>query len=85
MLQPGLIFLDRDGPANPLVAREGRYVFPRRQCFRVGRERLAEIGGEIVYNSCGDANGCHRDQPTGNNDMVPQGSRIGGASTWTGL
>ena len=40
MLAPCLIFLDGDGPADPLVARERRYVFPGRQCLRVGRERL---------------------------------------------
>jgi hypothetical protein len=60
MLPPCLIFLDGDGPADPLVARERRYVFPSRQCLRVGRERFSEIGGKIMYNSSGDLNGCHR-------------------------
>jgi len=60
MLPPCLIFLDGDGPADPLVARERRYVFPSRQCLRVGRERLSEIGRKIMYDSSGDLNGCHR-------------------------
>jgi hypothetical protein len=60
MLPPGLILLDGDGPAYPFVARERRNVFPSRPCFRVGRERLAEVGREVVYDSGGDSNGCHR-------------------------
>ena len=60
MLPPRLFFLDGDGPADPLVARERRYVFPGRQCRRVGRERLSEISGKVMYNSSGDSNGCHR-------------------------
>jgi hypothetical protein len=40
--------------ADPLVARERRYVFPSRQCLRVGRERLLEIGRKIVYDSSGN-------------------------------
>ena len=59
MLPPGLIFLDGDGPADPLVARERRYVFPGRQCLCVGRERLSEISRKFVYNSFGDSNRCH--------------------------
>jgi hypothetical protein len=60
MLPPCLIFLDGDGPADPLVTRERRYVFPCRQCLRVGRERLSEISGKIMSDSSGDSNGCHR-------------------------
>ena len=60
MLPPCLIFLDGDGPADPLVARERCYVFPSRQCLRVGRERLSEISRKIMYDSCGYLNGCHR-------------------------
>ena len=60
MLPPCLIFLDGDGPADPLVARERRYVFPSRQCLRVGRERLSEISRKVMYDSSGDLNGCHR-------------------------
>ena len=60
MLPPCLIFLDGDGPADPLVARERRYVFPGRQCLRVGRERFSEISRKIMYDSSGDLNGCHR-------------------------
>ena len=60
MLPPRLIFLDGDGPADPLVTRERRYVFPSRQCLRVGRERLSEISRETMYDSSGDLNGCHR-------------------------
>jgi hypothetical protein len=60
MVPPCLIFLDGDGPADPLVARERRYVFPSRQCLRVGRERLSEISRKIMYDSSGDLNGCHR-------------------------
>ena len=59
MLPPCLIFLDGDGPADPLVARERRYVFPCRPCLRVGRERLSEISRKVMYNSFGDSNNCH--------------------------
>jgi hypothetical protein len=60
MLPPCLIFLRGDGPADPLVARERCYVFPSRQCLRVGRERFSEIGRKAMYDSFGDSNGCHR-------------------------
>jgi len=60
MLPPCLIFLDGDGPADPLVARERRYVFPSRQCLRIGRERLSEIRWEVMCNSFRDPYGCHR-------------------------
>src|ERR1700756_2291541 len=60
MLPSRLIFLDGDGPADPLVARERRYVFPGRQCLRVRRDRLAEISRKVVYDSSGNSNGCHR-------------------------
>src|SRR5579863_9539626 len=60
MLPPCLIFLDRDGPADPLVARERGYVFPCRPCLRVRRERLLEISREVMYEPSGDSNGCHR-------------------------
>jgi hypothetical protein len=59
MLPPCLIFLDGDGPADPLVACERRYVFPCLLCLRVGRERLSEISRELMYDSFGDSNGCH--------------------------
>ena len=39
MLTPCLLFLDGDGPADPLVACERRYVFPCCSCLRVGCER----------------------------------------------
>ena len=60
MLPPCLLFLDGDGPADPLVARERRYVFPSRQCLRVGHERFSEIGWKVMYDSFGDSNGGHR-------------------------
>jgi hypothetical protein len=60
MLSPCLIFLDGGGPADPLVARERRYVFPRCPCLRVAHERFPEITREVMYNSSGDSNGCHR-------------------------
>src|SRR5437868_9228316 len=59
MLPACLIFLDGDGPADPLVARERRYVFPCRPCLRVGCKRLSEIRWEVMYNSFGDSNSCH--------------------------
>ena len=59
MLPPCLIFFDGDGPADPLVARERRYVFPCGPCLRVGRERLSEISGEVMYDSSGDSNRSH--------------------------
>ena len=60
VLPPCLIFLDGDGPADPLVARQRRNVFPRRQRLCVGRERLAEIGRKVMRHSSGDSNSCHR-------------------------
>src|SRR4051812_12257505 len=60
MLPPSLIFFDGDGPADPFVACERRYVIPCLLCLRVGRERLSEISRELMYDSCGDSNGCHR-------------------------
>src|SRR5580658_4454404 len=60
MLPPCLIFLDGDGPANPLVACERRYVFPCRPCLRVGCKRRSEISGKIMYHTPGDSNGCYR-------------------------
>jgi len=59
MLPPGLVFLDGYRPADPLVARQRSYVFPRRPRLRIGGYRLAQIGREIVYNSSGDSNGRH--------------------------
>jgi hypothetical protein len=51
VLPPCLIFLDGDGPADPFVACERRYVFPGCQCFRVGLERLSEISRKVMYDS----------------------------------
>ncbi len=51
MLAPCLIFLDGDGPADPFVACERRYVFPGRQCFGVGREALPQISRKVVNDS----------------------------------
>ena len=60
MLPPCLILFDGDGPADPLVPRERRYVFPCRSCLRVGRERLSEISRKAMYDSSRDSNRCHR-------------------------
>ena len=60
MLPPCLIFLDADGPANPLVACERCYVFPCRPCLSVGCERRSEISGKIMYHAPGDSNGCYK-------------------------
>jgi hypothetical protein len=54
MLASCLIFFDGDGPADPLVPREGRYVLPCRTRIRVGCERLSEIGREVMYDTSGD-------------------------------
>jgi hypothetical protein len=59
MLPPCLILLDGDGPADPLVARQRRDVFPGRQCPQVGRERLSQICRKVMYRSSGDSNRCH--------------------------
>lgn len=59
MLLPCLIFFDGDGPADPLVAREWRYVFPCSPGLRVGRERFSEISGQVMYDSSGDSNRRH--------------------------
>ena len=55
MLAPGVIFLDGDGPADPLVARERRYVFPGQQGLGVGCKRFSEIGGEGMDDAGGDS------------------------------
>ena len=55
MLAPGVIFLDGDGPADPLVARERRYVFPGQQGLGVGCKRFSEIGGEGIDDAGGDS------------------------------
>ena len=55
MLPPCLIFLDGDGPADPLVPRQRRYAFPCRPCFRVGRERISQISREVMYDSSGNS------------------------------
>ncbi len=80
MLPPCLLFLDGDSPADPLVARERRYVFPGRQCLRVGRERLAEISRKVMYDSPGDSNRCHRaiPQARGSSIRCESATRIGG-------
>ena len=59
VLPSGFRFLDGDNPADPLIARERRYVFPRRKCLCVGCERLSEIGRKGMYDSSGDSNGGH--------------------------
>jgi hypothetical protein len=59
MLPPCLISFDGDGPTDPLVACQGRYVFPCRPCLRVGCERRPEISRKIMYHSSGDSNDCH--------------------------
>jgi len=60
MLPPGLIFFDGDGPADPLIARQRRYVFPRGACPGVGRERLSKIIWEVMNDSSRHLNRCHR-------------------------
>jgi hypothetical protein len=60
MLPACLIFLDGDGPADPLVARERRYVFPGRECLRIELKRFSEISRKVMYDSSGDLNACHR-------------------------
>jgi hypothetical protein len=59
MLPPRLIFLDGDGPADPLVTRERRYVFPGSQRLGVGRKRFSEISRKVMHDASGDSNGCH--------------------------
>jgi hypothetical protein len=59
MLPPCLIPFDRDGPADPLVSRQGRDVFPSSACLCVGFERLSEIGRKIMNYSSRKENGCH--------------------------
>jgi len=66
MLPPCLVFLDGDGPADPLVARKWRYVFPGRQRLRVSRQRLSQISRKVVYHSSGDSTSCHRVIPRQN-------------------
>jgi hypothetical protein len=70
MLPPCLILLDGDGPADPLVARERRYVFPRLPRLRVGRERLSEISRELMDDSSGHSNGCHTQEDQASDSRV---------------
>jgi len=60
MLPPCLIFFDRDGPADPLIAGQRRYVFPRGACPGVGRERLSKIIWGVMNDSSRHLNSCHR-------------------------
>jgi hypothetical protein len=59
VLPPRFIFLDGDGPADPLVARERRYVFPGSQRLRVEGKRISEIGWKVMHDTSGDSNACH--------------------------
>lgn len=60
MLPPCLIFLDREGTADPFIACERRYVFPFRPCLRVGCERRPKTSRKIMNHSSRDSNACHR-------------------------
>ncbi len=59
MLASCFVFLHRDGPADPLVAREWREVFPGSQCLHVGGEGIPEVSRKVVHDSLGDSVG-HR-------------------------
>src|ERR1700759_1355840 len=38
-------------PADELVARQGRDVLPSGQCRRIGKQRLAQVCGQLVHHS----------------------------------
>ena len=59
MLPPCLIFLDGDGPADPLVARERRHVSQAASAFASDASAVRRSAGRL-YDSSGDLNGCHR-------------------------
>ncbi len=82
VLPPCLIFLHGDGPADPFVARERRYVFPGCQCFRVRLERLSEISRKVMDDALGDSNRCHRviSRPKGSSLRYEITTRIPGLS-----
>ena len=54
MLLSGFRFLDRDNPADPLVAREGRNILPFRERGSIRNENLSQIRGYAVYRAMGD-------------------------------
>ena len=59
MLPPCLIFLDGDGPADPLVARERRYLPKPPVPSRRTRAPFGDQPGDYV-RLLRDLNGCHR-------------------------
>ncbi len=54
MLPSGLIFLDGDGPADPLVARERRNILPRCQRLRVGNKCFFQIRRQFMHHAAGN-------------------------------
>src|SRR5208283_1043905 len=53
VLLSGLRFLDRDCPANPLVARKRSDVLPFCSCRRIRNKGLSQILGHFVYRTGG--------------------------------
>ena len=41
MLLSRLVFLNKGNPTYPLIARQGRKIFPNSECRTIGSERFA--------------------------------------------
>jgi hypothetical protein len=47
-------FFGRLDPADPLIARKRRNILPRLQRFRVGGQRLFQVGGKVMDHTARD-------------------------------
>lgn len=54
-----LFFCRRGDPTDPLIARERRNVFPQRECFRIGYERLPQVRWHCMDETADDSLQCH--------------------------
>jgi hypothetical protein len=54
MLFSRIFFFDRLGPANPLIPRKGRNVFPSSKSLRFGLKSFSKIRREFVDGTVGD-------------------------------
>jgi len=51
VLVPRLLLLDRNGPANPFVARQRRDVLPRSKRFCISSEGFPEVGWQLMRDA----------------------------------
>lgn len=56
---PRLGFLGVFYPTDPLIACDGRNIFPERQCRAVIDEALPEVLGNVMYDTGGDGGSGH--------------------------